>query len=423
MATIRFINAVSILLVLLCNPAVLLAAGTYSGGTGQSDNPYLISTADDLDDIRNNTDDYYSYFVLTNDIDMAGYSYSIAVIPYSGLSFAGSFDGQGFVIGNLTITGSNDYVGLFGSTYAAEIKNVGIVDCDITGYQMVGALAGVNGGSITNCYSTGQVNGYRQVAGLIGYNGEGIVKNCYSSCEVNGTMDYVGGLVGYNWYGNIASSFSTGSSSGRLNTGGLLGDNMQGSVNNCYAAGAVTGLVNIGGLVGFNDGGSIANCYSTGLISASAYFGGLCGYQYESSASIEDCFWDVNTSGTTTGYYLEPSSPGTVTKVVGMTTVDMKNESKYMSAGWDFVVEVDNGLTDIWFMPDSDYPKLWWQYDLQADTNFDGTVSLADFSKLTEEYLLRDGDIEQYRLKSDFNQNQVVDFTDVISLAADWLEE
>ncbi len=39
---------------------------------------------------------YYAYFVLTDDIDMGGYSFLTAVIP-------GEFDGRGYVISNITI--------------------------------------------------------------------------------------------------------------------------------------------------------------------------------------------------------------------------------------------------------------------------------------------------------------------------------
>lgn len=61
-----------------------------------------------------------------------------------------------------------------------------------------GGLAGKNSGSVSNCYSTGEVrgSGYSVSAGgLIGWNDRGGIVNCYSACDVNG-VDDVGGLVG-----------------------------------------------------------------------------------------------------------------------------------------------------------------------------------------------------------------------------------
>ena len=32
-----------------------------------------------------------------------------------------------------------------------------------------------------------------------------------------------------------------------------------------------------------------------------------------------------------------------------------------LDTGWDFVDETVNGTDDTWWMPVSDYPRLWWE--------------------------------------------------------------
>ena len=57
----------------------------------------------------------------------------------------------------------------------------------------------VNGSNstVTNCYSTGSVNGESYTGGLVGVNNaSGTITNCYSTGRVNGSGSAVGGLVG-----------------------------------------------------------------------------------------------------------------------------------------------------------------------------------------------------------------------------------
>jgi hypothetical protein len=65
---------------------------------------------------------------------------------------------------------------------------------------------------------------------------------------------------------------------------------------------------------------------------------------------ISTSFWDIQTSGQTT------SVGGT-----GKTTAEMQTISTFTDAGWDFVGETVNGIEDIWFIPQQDYPHLWWE--------------------------------------------------------------
>ncbi|MHC4497892.1 MAG: GLUG motif-containing protein, partial [Planctomycetota bacterium] len=235
----------------------------FSGGTGEPNDPYQVTT-----------------FILVNDIDLnpnlpgAGI-FEQAVIP----DFYGTFDGNGHTILHLTITGES-YLGLFGQLrFGAEISNLGLEAVDVNGTgDNVGGLVGSNdGGSITTSYGTGTVSGYRYVGGLVGGNCGGNIVSSYSTGSVGGN-DCVGGLVGEN-EGSITTSYSTGTVSGDYDVGGLVGENdSQGSITTSYSSGSVNGTGDyIGGLVGRNDGSIVAN-YSTGAVSGGNSVGGLVGY-------------------------------------------------------------------------------------------------------------------------------------------------
>ncbi len=148
------------------------------------------------------------------------------------------------------------------------------------------------------------------VGGLVGLNDSGAtITQSWASGNVTsgGGADIThgaagGGLVGLN-VGSITLSYATGELFDNLGfaaLGGLVGWNT-GSITNAYATGAVTdngGNGGIGGLIGRNDG-SITDVYSVGLVSASGsgnLVGGLIGWN-TSSGSVTDGYWDEDTAG------------------------------------------------------------------------------------------------------------------------------
>jgi hypothetical protein len=59
---------------------------------------------------------------------------------------------------------------------------------------------------ISNCYSSGDVNGVYTVGGLVGWDGGGGVSNCYSTSDVSGRNNEVGGLIGMS-LDNVSNCF------------------------------------------------------------------------------------------------------------------------------------------------------------------------------------------------------------------------
>jgi len=289
------------------------------------------------------------------------------------------------------IGGDNTYVlsGLCGSNNGGTIS-----DCyaavTVTGgdnSECLGGLCGENwdGGTIINCYATGAVTGKFLVGGLCGENWSQntTITNCYATGEVIGIPDpytyYLGGLCGQN-YGIINNSYATGLVTGEGNAhdlGGLCGSNWEGTIINCYATGAVDGNTYNGGLCGYNRS-NIINCYATGAVDGNTYNGGLCGIQQGPDAEINNCFWDIETSEMAVGYNLYPSSPGTITNVVGKTTAEMKIVSTFLDAGWDLVAvwNIEQGQT---------YPLL--RKYSAFDTNYDNKINFTDFAEFANHWL------------------------------------
>ncbi|MBN2019814.1 MAG: hypothetical protein JW749_06275 [Sedimentisphaerales bacterium] len=216
----------------------------YEGGSGNVNDPYLISTAQHLAAVGRIPDDWGKHFRLDADIDCSEFEDEFQPIGNSSAQFTGVFDGAGHTISNLIInTGSANYAGLFGYISGGQVSCFGLVNPIISGGDYVGAIAGRNSGTLTQCWVRGgSVSGDEYVGGLVGYNAYSI-KNCYTQADTTGNL-YIGGLIGQNY----------------------------GSVINCYSTGTVTGTESVGGFAGYNNG------------------------------SIQGCFWDIETSGQATSY-------------------------------------------------------------------------------------------------------------------------
>ena len=218
-----------------------VAQRKYGGGSGTADNPYQIAAAADLIVLGETPEDYDKHFILTADIDLdpnlparkvfdraviapaTVWNYMGVPIP-TGTPFGGVFHGNSHRISHLTVVGA-DCLGLFG-LLSGEVKNLGLVDVNITGSGFVGGLVGSNGsrairsGTVSQCYSSGAVNGNWGVGGLVGGNWSAVTQ-CYSTSAVSGLG--VGGLVGYNSSGSVTSCFWDMEASGQATSAGGTG--------------------------------------------------------------------------------------------------------------------------------------------------------------------------------------------------------
>ena len=212
--------------VLLTIFSASVSAGTYSGGTGEPNDPYLIATAEDLNDIGNHPEDFNKCFLMVDDINLADYTGTqFNIIGRSDAPFSGVFDGNDHKIWNFSFSSfGRSYIGLFAYVRSkGQITNLGMenIDVNVVNGDYVGGLVGFNRGLISNCYTTGtatesystgalveenkasnyssttSVSSYYHLGGLVGYNlYDGTILNCYAIIRVSGTGFYIGGLAG-----------------------------------------------------------------------------------------------------------------------------------------------------------------------------------------------------------------------------------
>ncbi len=243
--------------------------------------------------------------------DAIGYS--------SSYYFSGHYDGGNFTISGLYTEAGSDsaysYQGLFGyvssqfSSTKATIKNVGITDSNIQGYQYVGGVVGYvySYSTVTNCYNSGVVSGWYDVGGIIGRASNAIITNCHNIGDISertsravtepDTLHGFAGIVGFAGFSTmIVNCYNTGTVSGSSNpVGGVVGQVYDGVIiTNCYNTGAVGGHNGVSGVVGMvtSDSNSsivtITNCYNTGNVTGSGFVGGVVGYA--SDSTITNCY-------------------------------------------------------------------------------------------------------------------------------------
>ena len=218
----------------------------FSGsGNGDEDSPYLITSATELNEIRNNPEAHYK---LMNNIDLTDWiTENSSIEGWEPINeFKGVLDGNGFVISGLWIERpETEKIGFFGSVAGAIIKRTGIVIPDnkkIVGKKYVGGLVGqtpytTTEISIDECFVTGgTIESKDQAAGgILGYTSTNSVtvsiRNCYTANSTVISVDGAGGIVGTAYRNiNIENCYST---------------NTIISANNDKASGGIAG--------GFND--------------------------------------------------------------------------------------------------------------------------------------------------------------------------
>lgn len=138
--------------------------------------------------------------------------------------FSGSFNGRGHIVDSLYMRRSGDYSAFFGQVDGGSIDSLGVTNIEIEGKAYSAGIVGrLNpGGTLTNCFATGQVRGNSFVGGVGGLLKESVVKDCYSQVTIQGSQ-YTGGFVGSCFNTDIKNCYSTGAVVGESNYGGFAG--------------------------------------------------------------------------------------------------------------------------------------------------------------------------------------------------------
>lgn len=216
--------------------------------------------------------------------------------------YNGTFDGAGYSIRNLYVTGgTEDYVGLFAdSGEMSVIANLILEDVQIEGGKYTGAVIALTEGAVRNCRVSGKVEGYYVVGGIVGsvsHTGnpdslQNAVESCVNSAEVRcGEMERNGAAGGIAGKTNqhMKDCRNDGFVHGKAGfTGGIAGE-AEGTyydaadymvrIENCHNSGEVDGVLFVGGITGYLSDGFIGNCENTGDVLGYCYLGGICGVQ------------------------------------------------------------------------------------------------------------------------------------------------
>lgn len=210
-----------------------LVATHYAGGAGTEASPYLIETPEQLAKLAKDANTSGKFYKLMKNISLNDtssdnwiasakqwYAYSSGgAIP--GSAFKGTLDGNLHTISGLYYNGADCYVGLFGATNGATIKNTVVANSYFKTtradeYSTIGAFTGLINGetNFNTCVVADTVTmiGY-QVSGFGSRGGGNItINNCASMPNLTGASGLAGAFIVDIWGGtrSISNSFGVG---------------------------------------------------------------------------------------------------------------------------------------------------------------------------------------------------------------------
>ena len=334
------------------------------GYTDEGNGNYTVTTAKGLKavaDIAKNSNLGIN-ITLDKDINLTGTTWTPIGIDDEN-QYTGTFNGGGHTITGLTMTGSDEYAGLFGYIGSGgTVKNVKLENVQITSdnqYANVGGVAGYSRGNIENCSVSGSVSGNRNsdgtdncVGGVVGQQFDGSITGCSSSTIVEG-MGGVGGVTGKTANATLTACYATEdvtverTPTNNTYAGGVVGSNFSSTLIACYATGSVTGTgtgtgpIYVGGVTGSNDSGTLTACYhATGTVSGPvSATGGVTGRNYNASVGIPvitACYWQNDQAQ---GIGDNQAGTGDTEKVDGDWTEAMNAMNAELSGtGWLYVL-------------------------------------------------------------------------------------
>ncbi|MDX1640667.1 MAG: GLUG motif-containing protein [Balneolaceae bacterium] len=261
----------------------------FEGGTGTEENPYQIATVEQLQQIgeEQNLD---KHFLQVKDIDAsetADFNDGDGFQPIGNQAtpFTGSYNGNGFMISELTIHVFQKHSGMFGYVKDGLIENVHLENSGETTCTLEEKEITVNK-KPNHSKATDDIIIIEDIYGggwLVGFNDGGTIRNSSVVGDYNNRylqLTHTGGVVGFNM-GLIENSRTDGQIVGRGFVGGLAGGN-SGEIIHSNAIGCTsTAAGRAGGLVGYNGGptGEISNSYASSTILGGYGSGGLVAIQ------------------------------------------------------------------------------------------------------------------------------------------------
>ena len=297
-------------------------------------------------------------------------SYKISDSAY--LSFNGCYDGNHYMVKNLSCDTEADYAGLFGTvgnksdsqTNTCVISNLSVYGNVKTTGKNAGGIAGeiCTGGTVQNCSFTGDIAGAESSGGIVG--------SVYSNCIVQ-------------------SCYQNGKVSAEVNAGGLVGSVRLSSIKQAKSA----SLIN-----NYHTGGNVSAASENGII------GGIAGFTEESTAA------GISTLKMDNNYYLTDSCKYAVNNKTAegcKALPDTSLKKAYEVLDAPFVADASN--------VNGGYPVLKWQkaFGYNGDMNSDGSLTKED-AILLQKWLLGYPDLTiRNWIAGDLDENEILDASDL----------
>ena len=333
------------------------------GYTDDGQGNYTVTSTEGLKNIAKLVNEEWKLGInitLTADIDLKGIDWT-PIGKDDNKAYTGTFDGNGKTITGLTVTGSDQYAGLFGYIGSGgTVKNVVLEGVQIesdnsSGYA--GGVAGDSWGTIENCSVSGSVSGTTFAGGVVGSQRGGSITGCNSSATVKGVI-FAGGIAGETNSGaSLTGCYATrdvtveNDGTNNSHAGGVVGYNGGGTLTACYATGSVTGsgsgTIYVGGVTGSNNFGILTACYHAkeDVSGPTGTTGGVAGRNFKGSMSgggiITACYWGDN--GQTQGIGEDQVGTGGTTQVTDGNWSGAKDAMNTALSGtsWRYVLGTD----------------------------------------------------------------------------------
>ncbi len=325
-------------------------AGLFSGGTGTSEDPYIIASARDFKHINTYITNGYgslaaadflgAYYKQTADIDFKGVK--MAPIGDSDNQFTGQYDGNSKNLLNVNIDETGQFAGIFayvnGSGSIKDLTVSGnITKTGTTDNSCAGGIAGIVRGAatVTGCTNNTTINSSATYTGgiagrLYQSTSSTAISGCTNNGSVTSSVSYTGGIVGQQIHGGtIVECVNKGTVSGTSYVGGIVGDIGAAStapsaisfISFCRNDATINASANCsGGIAGrIINGSVVSSCFAKGTVSSESYdVGGIAGLvqvnnsNANSRVCVYDCLTAMNVTTTRSGASNEARTGGAV---------------------------------------------------------------------------------------------------------------
>ena len=270
----------------------------FAGGTGAEDDPYLISSASQLNNMHEEgvlKSQQKVYFRLVDNIDLGGIDW-IPLNYASPYEYLIDFDGDGHTIGNFMSTHSSypSFFGvLYGNCHDVAFTNAIIENANGGATGILGSYCGTTNlpGEAHRVHVQGRVysagGNKNGTGGLFGRIWGADITACSADVEIESGEDYVGGIFGY--------------------------DTGKSTISDCWTAGHVKAGSKVGGIGGgfIKAESAMYNCFSLMKVEGSFQYAGILGHANQDAKGnnttnkpnnhIEGCIaWNESISSTAT---------------------------------------------------------------------------------------------------------------------------